>query len=91
MPVSRALLSKITLAAAIFFVVCTAPAALALKELLSPIMLEPVMDKKDDLYRLFEGEERNFKPYYVAHTKIQTLALLDEQGKGSNWYGMRWE
>ncbi|MCK4786551.1 MAG: hypothetical protein KAV87_22520, partial [Desulfobacteraceae bacterium] len=26
-----------------------------------------------------------FKPYYVAHTKIQTLALLDDKYKGSNW------
>jgi len=29
-----------------------------------------------------------FKPYYVAHTKIQTLALLDSREKGSNW--SRW-
>ena len=32
--------------------------------------------------------EREFKPYYVAHTKIQTLALLDDRYKGSNW--SRW-
>ncbi len=31
---------------------------------------------------------RPFKPYYVAHTKIRTLALLDERYKGSNW--SRW-
>ena len=30
----------------------------------------------------------SFKPYYVAHTKIQTLALLDDRYKGSNW--SRW-
>ncbi len=30
-----------------------------------------------------------FKPYYVAHTKIRTLALLDEEHKGSNWYHWR--
>ena len=30
-----------------------------------------------------------FRPYYVAHTKIQTLALLDERHKGSNWYHWR--
>lgn len=64
--------------------------ALALKELLSPIMLEPITEKKDDLFQLFEGDEKNFKPYYVAHTKIQTLALLDEEHKGSNWNVMRW-
>ena len=57
----------------------------ALKELLSPISLEPILTKEADLYRLFEGEEKNFRPYYVAHTKIRTLALLDEEHKGSNW------
>ena len=30
----------------------------------------------------------SFKPYYVAHTKIRTLALLDDRDKGSNW--SRW-
>ena len=30
-----------------------------------------------------------FKPYYVAHTKIQTLALLDEKHQGSNWLHWR--
>ena len=30
-----------------------------------------------------------FKPHYIAHTKIQTLALLDEEHKGSNWYVWR--
>jgi len=29
--------------------------------------------------------DREFKPYYVAHTKIQTLALLDDKDKVSNW------
>jgi site-specific DNA recombinase len=37
----------------------------------------------------FRGNDREFKPYYVAHTKIQTLALLDERHKGSNWYHWR--
>jgi hypothetical protein len=32
--------------------------------------------------------ETPFRPHYIAHTKIQTLALLDEEHKGSNWY--RW-
>jgi site-specific DNA recombinase len=31
----------------------------------------------------------SFKPYYVAHTKIQTLALLDDEHKGSNWLHWR--
>ncbi|MCX5776135.1 MAG: hypothetical protein NTX32_00650 [Candidatus Firestonebacteria bacterium] len=33
------------------------------------------------------GQDRDFKPYYIAHKKIETLALLDE-GKCSicfNW------
>jgi len=33
--------------------------------------------------------DRAFKPYYVAHTKIQILALLDEKYKGSIWYQRR--
>ena len=43
----------------------------------------------------FGGEARNddgktqFNPYYLTHTKIQTLALLDEKHKGSNWYVWR--
>ncbi|MFA5363216.1 MAG: hypothetical protein WC335_08295, partial [Candidatus Omnitrophota bacterium] len=79
--------------------------ALALKELLAPIMMEPVMSAEEDLYGLgvkkgdsHENRDSHlfsdglkFKPYYVAHTKVQTLALLDEQYKGSNWYVMRWE
>ena len=28
--------------------------------------------------------EKEFKSYYIAHTKIQTLALLDDKYKGSN-------
>ena len=30
-----------------------------------------------------------FRSYYVAHTKVQTLALLDEKYKGSNWLQWR--
>ncbi|MFH1868367.1 MAG: recombinase family protein, partial [Candidatus Omnitrophota bacterium] len=32
-----------------------------------------------------DGASGEFKPYYVAHTKIQTLSLLDSREKGSNW------
>ena len=43
--------------------------------------------------RMTRGEAsdslRMTKPYYVAHTKIQTLALLDDENKGSNWYQWR--
>ena len=54
-------------------------------QLLGDVTLEPILSKESDYYRLFEGTDRNFKPYYVAHTKVQTLALLEEQDKGSNW------
>ena len=67
----------------------TVSSSLVLKELLAPISLEPVLTKESDFYQLFEGNEREFKPYYVAHTKIRTLALLDEERKGSNWYQFR--
>ncbi len=30
-----------------------------------------------------------FKPYYVAHSKIRTLALLDDEHKGANWLQWR--
>ncbi|PIW66412.1 MAG: hypothetical protein COW11_03395 [Candidatus Omnitrophica bacterium CG12_big_fil_rev_8_21_14_0_65_43_15] len=68
----------------------TVSSALALlKELLAPISLEPVLTKENDFYQLFDWDEKEFKPYYVAHTKIRTLALLDEEKKGSNWYHWR--
>ncbi len=67
----------------------TVSSALALKELLAPIRLESIPTRDADYYRLFEGSERDFKPFFVAHTKIRTLALLDEGHKGSNWYQWR--
>ncbi len=76
----------------------TTAAALALKGVLGPIKLEPVIDEEFDPEAIidedsrFRGNDRGgnkFKPYYVAHTKIQTLALLDERHKGSNWYQWR--
>jgi len=82
----------------------TVSSALALKELLGPIRLEPIMDESKDFYQLMEKNFKEngtvpmrgqslfscqFKPYYVAHTKIQTLALLDEKHQGSNWLHWR--
>ena len=29
------------------------------------------------------------KPYYVAHSNIESLALLDQENKGANWYEWR--
>ncbi len=67
----------------------TTSSALALKEILGTIKLEPVTDKNSDFYYIVSNGEKKFKPYYVAHTKIQTLALLDEKHKGSNWLHWR--
>jgi DNA invertase Pin-like site-specific DNA recombinase len=67
----------------------TVVSSMALKELLGSIALEPVLSKEGDYYHLFEGHEKDFKPYYVAHTNIKTLALLDDEHKGSNWYQWR--
>jgi len=41
----------------------------------------------NSIYRFCDivNGEKKFKPYYVAHTKIRTLALLDDKYKGSNW------
>lgn len=77
----------------------TTAAALALKGVLGPIKMEPVTDKDTDPYYLMTRSFANaqndaaqeFRPYYVAHTKIQTLALLDERHKGANWYSWRRE
>ncbi len=55
----------------------TTMAASALKELLGNIELESVTD------------EICYKPYYRAHTKVQTLALLDKRHTGSNWLHLR--
>ncbi|MBU2101985.1 MAG: recombinase family protein [Candidatus Omnitrophota bacterium] len=67
----------------------TVSSSLALKELLGPISLEPILTKENDFYQLFSGDEKNFKPYCVAHSKIRTLALLDDERKGSNWLQWR--
>ena len=101
----------------------TTLSALALKELLGQVHLEPISDKDEDFYGIMNENFRDssapagpqndrcdekgdsphpksaayslgqspfsFKPYYVAHTKIQTLALLDDRHKGSNWLHWR--
>jgi hypothetical protein len=67
----------------------TISSAQALKEVLAPINLKPVLNKEDDFYQLFEGDEKKFKPYYIAKTKIQTLALLDKKYKSANWLQWR--
>ena len=76
----------------------TTESALALKGVLGEIKMEPITEDQFDPDFIINGlasapsEPRNdeeFKPYYVAHTKIETLALLDQKHKGSNWYHWR--
>ena len=54
-------------------------------------LLRPLKRPRNDgiMDSRFRGNDKEFKPYYVAHTKIRTLALLDEEHKGSNWYHWR--
>ncbi len=54
--------------------------ALALKELLGTIELEPVPRE----CVVENGQLIESRSYYVAHTSIQTLALLDEESHGLN-------
>ena len=58
----------------------TKASALALKELLGTIELEPV---KDDCV-VENGHLIESRPYYLAHSNIETLALLDEERRGTN-------
>lgn len=62
----------------------TKASALALRDLLGAIELDPVPGE----CMVENGKLIECKPYYLAHTKIQTLALLDET-KGSNWLHWR--
>lgn len=57
--------------------------ALALKKLLGTIELEPVPGES----RIENGNLIENRPYYVAHTSIHSLALLDES-YGANW--LKW-
>ncbi len=54
------------------------------------VRLEPVTDQETDPYHLLGEEGYTFKPYYVVHTKINTLALLDESKgvKGLLWMSL---
>ncbi len=58
-------------------------AALALKDLLGSVEMEPVPGE----CFIENGKLIENRGYYVAHTNIDTLALMDET-KGSNW--LRW-
>ena len=74
----------------------TTASALALKGVLGEVWMEAVVDdlRPEDIIDpgyspSDDSGMTKGKPYYVAHTKIQTLALLDEKYKGSNWYQWR--
>jgi len=62
----------------------TKASALALKELLGTIDLEPV--QSDPIVE--NGRIIEQKPHYRASSNIETLALLDNEHKGSNW--LKW-
>ncbi len=63
----------------------TKSSALALKDLLSTIELEPVQsDPVPENGHIIEQ-----KPYYMAYSNIETLALLDQENSGTNWLQWR--
>ncbi len=57
----------------------------ALKDLLGPIEMEPV--QSDPIIE--NGHIIEQKPYYMAHSNIETLALLDQENKDTNWLQWR--
>ena len=67
----------------------TKTSALALKDLLGTIEMEPVPGESV----ITNGRLLESKPYYIANSNIETLALLDIENKGSNWlqWRRRWD
>ncbi len=63
----------------------TKASALALKDILGTIELEPVAGQ----CVVENGNLIQVKPHYIAHSNLETLALLDEQSHGSNWLNWR--
>ena len=63
----------------------TKSSALALKDLLGPIEMEPV--QSDPIIE--NGHIIEQKPHYLAHSNIESLALLDQENKGANWLQWR--
>lgn len=47
----------------------TTSSSLALKELLAPISLEPVLTKDTDFYQLFERNGKEFKPCSIIYLR----------------------
>lgn len=67
----------------------TTASAIALKNLLGEIKLEPVSKDQSDFFHIVETGEKLFRPYYIAHMGIQPIELLDERYKGANWLQWR--
>lgn len=63
----------------------TEAVALSLKDLLGTIELEPVLGSCE----VENGKLIEVRSYYIAHTNINTLALLDGGDKGTNWSRLR--
>lgn len=59
----------------------TRVSALALKDLIGAIEMEPICGETIRE----NGQMIELRPYYLAHSNIETLALMDEEHKGSNW------
>ncbi len=62
----------------------TEAAALSLKDLLGTVELEPALG----CCEVEKGKLIETKRYYLAHTSIDTLVLIDG-GKGTNWSLLR--
>ena len=59
----------------------TKSSALALKDLLGTIEMEPIQSN----IIIENGNLIGQKPYYIAYCNIETLTLLDNENKGANW------
>ena len=77
----------------------TIQSANVLKELLGEVYLEPVSKEKAFKNCVPFPDKNNgldksspYKPYYIAHSKLQTLALFNDKSSGpesSNWFQWR--
>ncbi|MFA6119572.1 MAG: hypothetical protein WC688_06640 [Parachlamydiales bacterium] len=67
----------------------TKSSALALKNLLGSIEMGPVQSEPI----IENGNIIKQKPYYIAYSNIDTLALLDNENKSANWlqWRRRWD
>ena len=63
----------------------TKASALALKDVLGTIHMEPIPGQ----CVIENGQLIEMKPFYMAYSNIDGLALLDERSHGSNWYKWR--